>query len=229
MNCLEFRHQCRIDPHSTAADFVQHKQTCARCAAVAAAALDFEYRLEAAFRLPVPPQSAERLHLARALQESRRRRLYASAASVLLVIGGAWMGATQLWPQPVERLVVNHVEAELDHLSENRQLSNADLNRILAGIGVEVRGELGPINYAGLCKMRRKLGAHLVLAGTRGPVTVLLMPGESVTSRRVLRDGQFHGSVLPLVGGSVAILGVGGEDIKVWERRIQIALSGRLS
>jgi len=69
------------------------------------------------------------------------------------------------------------------------------------------------VRYAGICDIRRRPGAHLVLAGERGPVTVLLMPDERVSQRAPLRTGDLEGVVLPVDGGSMAIVGSRGEPL----------------
>jgi hypothetical protein len=71
------------------------------------------------------------------------------------------------------------------------------------------------VRYAGVCDIRRRPGAHLVLAGERGPVTVLLMPDERVSQRTAARRRP-EGVILPVDGGSLAIVGSRGEPWMRW-------------
>ena len=75
MNCLEFRRQLGIDPHSSAAGFVRHRQDCPRCAEAATRALGFESALRRALRVEAAPQLAESILLAQATQQNRRQAL----------------------------------------------------------------------------------------------------------------------------------------------------------
>jgi len=64
MNCLEFRRTLGIDPSSTAAAFVAHREQCARCAEAHARAQAFERRIERALQVPVPESLADAVLLA---------------------------------------------------------------------------------------------------------------------------------------------------------------------
>ena len=46
MNCVEFRRQLGVDPHSSGAEFVRHRADCVRCADAAARAMDFDRDLD---------------------------------------------------------------------------------------------------------------------------------------------------------------------------------------
>ena len=83
------------------------------------------------------------------------------------------------------------------------------------------------VRYAGICDIRRRPGAHLVLAGERGPVTVLLMPDERVSQRAPLRTGNLEGVVLPVDGGSMAIVGSRGEPLNALEHRLRVQFHGK--
>jgi hypothetical protein len=87
-------------------------------------------------------------------------------------------------------------------------------------IGVTLRGDLGEVHYAGLCKMRRGLGAHLVLAGDHGPVTLLVMPEEAAGSSRSVSRGPWRGVILPVGAGSVAIVGPPNEPLEAIGERV---------
>ena len=59
MNCVEFRRQLAIDPQATAADFVQHRAECPRCAEAHARSLAFENDFARALNIAVPAQLAD--------------------------------------------------------------------------------------------------------------------------------------------------------------------------
>ena len=47
---------------------------------------------------------------------------------------------------------------------------------------------VGCVTYAALCEVHRELGAHLVVSGGHGPVSIFILPAERVAaSRRFFR------------------------------------------
>lgn len=64
MNCLEFRRTLGVQPLSTNAEFVAHREQCARCADAHARAQAFERKVERALQVPVPEALADAVLLA---------------------------------------------------------------------------------------------------------------------------------------------------------------------
>lgn len=224
MNCLEFRRRLRDHPSVQDVEVQSHKRECARCAAFAVELAALEERLGQAIRLPVPPGMAERLGLDHILRRARRRQQFAIAATLSAMALGGVLAVSMIWPSSLEAVVVEHIENEPQHLIERRVVSVAELRELLQMVGVSLRGELGDIRYAGLCKMRRGLGAHLVVAGRHGPVTLLVMPHETSDGARSVRRGGLRGVIVPAGNGSVAIVGVPDEPLEVIQERVSAAL-----
>jgi hypothetical protein len=141
---------------------------------------------------------------------------------------GSWLA---LRPEPLDREVLSHIEKEASHLAERRELSPAQVNEVLATLDITVAGDLGTVHYAGTCWIHMRLGAHLVLSGEKGPVTVLLLPDQRVAGRIPIRDRSLRGIIVPVEWGSIAIVGEPGEALDVIERRlrhaVRIATRGR--
>jgi len=224
MNCLEFRSRLSTNPRDHGAEGLAHRATCPACAAFAQQALRFEAHLAEAARLPVPPTLAARLVLNQTIHHTRRRHMFAVAATVLLVLG-AGAGAWQLWrPVPLEEIVVKHVLEERELLAATGTVSPAQVASVLRASGLASRAEIGKVRYAGVCPIGRHAGGHLVLSGDHGPITVLLLPREPVAaSRHFGRDG-FRGVIVPAGHGSMAILGEPGEELAPVEQRLLRAL-----
>ncbi len=86
---------------------------------------------------------------------------------------------------------------------------------------MNVSESLGTVNYAGNCDIRNKQkGAHIVLQGKKGPVTVLIMPAEEVTARRRISDQRFHGVIIPAPRGSYAIVGEHDEALEPYVKQL---------
>ena len=121
----------------------------------------------------------------------------------------------------VSELALAHVNNELHHLEDRLDVPLDKVNSVLAKVGAQLQQDLGKVNYAGTCPIREHTGAHLVVAGVRGPVTLLFMPGEQLDQRQVLQDQRFSGVVLPTANGSIAIVGERGEPLERLERRLR--------
>jgi hypothetical protein len=55
---------------------------------------------------------------------------------------------------------------------------------------------------------------HLVIQGEHGPVTILLLPDEAVDDAVELEGESINGVLLPVGGGSVAIIGEKDEKLE---------------
>lgn len=225
MNCIEFRRALMVDPDSRAPAVRAHAEECEVCAAFARRQAAFERSLADAARVDVPEGLASRVMLRQSLATGRERRAWwlgvsAVAASLVLTVGLVLGVSHYNSPMPVDTLVLDHVNNELHHLHEGQDIKLAQLNNVLRDAGAESRSEIGAVTYAGKCRFRDGYGAHFVVEGSHGPVTVLLMPGEHVNGRLNVQDSRFHGVVLPAGKGSMAIIGELGESLDAFERRL---------
>jgi hypothetical protein len=55
---------------------------------------------------------------------------------------------------------------------------------------------------------------HLVIQGEHGPVTILLLPDEAIDDAVQLEGESINGVLLPVGGGSVAIIGERDEQLE---------------
>lgn len=224
MNCLGFRRALSVRPASQDSEILSHRLACADCDSFARRQAVFERTLAEAIKVEVPEGLASRILLAHGVRlrgGGRVRRRLAFAASVALGLAAAWV-ATR--PGPLDRAVIAHIDEEWSHLTDRGQVALAQVNRVLAPLGMMVDVDIGPVHYAGSCRIRRGLGAHLVLQGEKGPVTVLLLPDEQVKGRLPVRDGRFRGIIVPAGRGSMAIVGQPDEPLEEIERRLRLAV-----
>lgn len=227
MQCLEVRRQLTAEPGSRDPALLAHLAGCSSCAAFARQQQAFEARLAAAVDLPVPEGLSARILLNQSTRLRRRQRYrfgLGIAAGVLLVTGLAGMLLLPRHPAPLEQTVLQHVHDELDHLAGQHAVSPVQLRQLLAAHGVRLENGLGPVRYAGACRIRESEGVHLVVDVNDKPVTVLLMPDESLAERRTFRDERFSGVALPVTNGSMAIIGDDPVAVQQVEQRLREAL-----
>jgi hypothetical protein len=222
MNCLEFRRLLLTEPDTRDPEFLEHRRQCPSCARLATEQRTFERRLAQALAVPVPDDLVPRLILRRALRHQRRLR-YALVAGVALAL----VAGLRLWWVPgaaLEDLAVAHVEEEIEHLQARTELAPAQVAGIVRSLGARLDGALGAVRYAGVCRIGRHPGGHLVLAGATGPVTVLLLPHEPVAARSAFRRGAWHGVLVPADGGGLAVIGPADAPLDDIARRLETAI-----
>lgn len=224
MNCFEFRRLYIADPGSADPEYRRHRETCETCAAFLERQDGFDRTLRAALEIDVPASLDARLILR---QTTRRTHTYkkalAYAASVLVTLGIA--GGAMWWPraQSIDELVIAHIVSEPEHMMSHDVVSANDAREVLRRIGMSLTGDLGVIRFAETCPGRP--GVHLVLAGSRGPVTVLILPANAVKDRQAIAHGGLAGVIVPAAGGSVAIVGLAGESLQHYEQRLRAAIT----
>ncbi|MFQ5756948.1 MAG: DUF3379 family protein [Acidiferrobacterales bacterium] len=233
MNCLEFRRRSLAEPGCQESKFLRHKRNCTRCAEFSLGVMQFDKGLTEALQVEVPNNLASRIILRQSLdadraQRTRKRRLYAWAASVLLTLGlaGGWFTATHV--PPVDRSVIARISEVPASQVAAEQVSYDRLVRVLRTLGGELSGSLGQVSYASIYYMQGLPCGQLVLAGMKGPVNVLLMPGVYVDNRRALRSKQWNGVIVPTANGSMAIVGEQGEALDDVEQQVRSAVIWRL-
>jgi hypothetical protein len=209
MNCLEFRRELLIDPHSSNSEFVAHAHACTGCAQALQRAQAFETSLKSALAIAPPPQLAEKILLRQATEQQRSRQrlrrggaLLALAAGVVLAFG---IGM-RLEAQPISELAVRHLEGEAFLLSETKALPEKDVRNAFKNLGLKVGDLPTDISFAGCCPIGRYSAVHLVIQQRSGPVTVLYLTDANNEGRRdFVRDGWLGRSV-PLGHGTLVLL-----------------------
>lgn len=222
MNCLEFRQRVLADPQDTAPDIQRHTDECPSCAGFLAEQRAFEQELAQAIAVDAPARLHERIVLRQTVQRARSLRQLAYAAGIAIVVGG--MVGLLTWRESVAEAVVGHIVAEPDHLYAQSRVDTQTAYAVLHRVGLTLRGDLAGLRYAENCPIGRTRGAHLVLAGERGPVTVLVLPDRPVAGRQTIQSAGLDGVIIPAARGSVAIVGMPGEALPAFEQRLREAV-----
>lgn len=232
MDCLDFRRRLLADPFCSDEELNRHEAACPRCADFARELKAQELRLRGMFKAIAPPEGmAERVRLAARFEQRaalRRRWWYGAAAGVLVAIG---VSMVSLFTTSLERSdvalaqsVIHHIEDEAHHLHEVGPVKAGRLKWVFERFGAELTADIGPVNFAAECPMRRRNGVHLVLPGSRGPITVFFMPGEMTDVDLPVRSLRFAGHILPTAWGSIAVVGEEGEPLRGLGERLAAAV-----
>jgi hypothetical protein len=227
MNCLEFRRLCLVDPRRHDPGLAAHARSCAPCAQFAREQDERERALRAALQVEAPEGLAARVLLRQSFARRRRPQArLAMAASLVLALGAGLYAWQWLRAPTLASEVFAHVRAEPESLVAAGPVSGAQVDDVLHTLGARVAGEIGEIRYAGLCDIARRPGGHLVVAGTQGPVTLLLLPAEQVARAERWRDGAFEALLVPTGRGALAVVGLPGEPLAAIAERLRLRFVG---
>jgi hypothetical protein len=223
VNCLDFRRRWLTVPNARDLALAQHERACAGCRQFARRGSVFESRLREALAIDVPAGLIDGIKQRRDIVEqvrSRQARLvrYAQGASVCIIaVFVAMLSYQMLGADPhapaLHRGVLAHIAAEQAVLRTRDAPSEARARQLFARYGAQLRGSLGEVKFAGVCRERDFQGVHLVLRGRDGPVTVLYMDGEDAEDTSYFWNDRYDGIVFPVDGGSIAVVGKPGEAI----------------
>lgn len=228
MTCEDARLAIGAAPDESTADLEAHLAGCAQCREFRVQTLALNEHIRRAMQLPPPGFAAgvaaqvgigAPAAIVRTTgRQATLRRGWALAASVLL----AAVAVALLWPvRPGPALageIVRHVSGDEERGSWDNTaiVEQGVLDRVLRQAGVTVALEPShPIVYAHSCVLRGRAVPHLVIQTDIGPVTVLPMPGESLTARQVFSENGLRGVLLPQPGGAIAVLARGTADVGV--------------
>jgi hypothetical protein len=198
---------------------------------------ELEGRIRSALELPLAARASGGgvATLPRAPAVAPRRRfaplplaLAASVALVCVALGIAFLGRPQ---QALASALVEHMAHESDSWSLQRPVPQSALDLVLRRSGVRLdAAATGEIVYAHSCFFRGRYVPHMVVRTARGPVTVLVLPGERIASRLEFAEGGYSGVLLPSAAAPVglAVLGRGDAtpaDLDEVARRMASVLS----
>ncbi len=209
MNCLQFRRTKLATPRQMPNDAAIHALECPSCAEFARDMDRFESQLEVAVNIPVDPGLAQRIVLDGKLKTGRRTRLYAIAASALLVSALAvGIGYRQFAPDTrMLHASVDHVLGEPYAFDSKQAVTQDDLKLAVGNSGGDLKKDFAnAVIYLHDCPVPGGVGKHIIWVTPRGKVTLITMPNQTVHWRA---EGEYKGLITalrPAGRGSFAIV-----------------------
>jgi len=99
-----------------------------------------------------------------------------------------------------------------------------NINLAIRHVGLEAQTTLDRFVSADPCVIDAAPGAHLVLDGVHGPVSVLFFSQTATSVSIALEDNGVFGLIAPCQRGSVVILGQPGERFETIEQQIDASI-----
>lgn len=228
MNCEEARFAVAADPSSNTPGLAEHLSACASCAAYAHDMRTLDIGLHRAMSsVPVPritlpsgPDSVASKPVRGLFM--RPLALAAGLAAVAVLAGVLWVGVPR---QSLASAVVGHMAHEPEAWTQTGSLQSAAVAEVLAQSGVTLRTAVTDVSYASSCWFRGRHVPHLVVQTSQGPVTVMVLPRESIASHTAFSEDGYRGVLVPAGRGSVAVLARDAADLADVSNRVLAAIS----
>ncbi len=229
MNCIEFRHICTSTPKCKDVAYLEHQKTCSSCAKFAKETDLFNRYLHKAVNVSPSPDLVVRILLRQSLSRDKRSRLNyyfssALAASLLLVVSMIFITLHKQEPA-LEQVITSYIKNNPQLPITKQNIHHIELKRLFASVNLSLDGDLGIVKFAKPCYINEQLSLHLILAGDKGSVTVLLMPNSSVNNTIKVNNTSLNGIIVPCPKGSMAILGASGEALDQIKQRFQNSIT----
>ena len=235
MNCEDYRVAIAADPSESFEGGAAHVAACESCIAYRAEMRVLDEVIGKALAIDVPElkipdlppigeddENVVNLPFRRASKISTPAWIGIAAGFALAaIIGVQFAGNGPANDQLLAAEVLAHVDHEpwaltvTDVSVSEEQFSNV----VNSTIGTMDRN-VGLVSYATSCIINGMTIPHLVIQGEHGPVTLLLMPNEMVSSPVSLSGESVNGVILPHGNGSIAIIGQREERIQELEQRV---------
>ena len=184
-----------------------------------------------ALSMPELPEIAESSDVVDISSRSKRRFStpmwlgLAASAALVAVFAGRLLTPGDETVSITASALADEVIAHLDYEPYALQVtdvavSEQRLHSVVNQGGVEINSGIGLVTYAQSCIINGKTVPHLVIQGKLGPVTLLLMPDEEISSAVPLSGESIEGVLLPVGSGSIAIIGERDEDLSGIEEQV---------
>lgn len=226
MNCNEFKKMITESPAGGFAGEVEHVADCAECGSYRMRLQRLDKKIAGALEIAVPPLLMPDLSGTVVAMPKpavwKNPGWLALAASVVLMVAvtADWLQIGGPAPTLAEQVI-----AHLDHepgslLVTDVAVSDQQFAAVARPALVEMDRSIGLISYAMSCKINGHEVPHLVIQGVAGPVTILLMPHETVAQAEEIVGQSIHGVILPVGKGSIAIVGARTEELDQWREKV---------
>ena len=237
MDDFEFRKSAVIDPGNQDPEFLEKTRQSRNNRRFIEKQLSFNQELLDTLALSTPENLTDRIILAQQLSQHKTKQIKnrqkqwrnwlggSIAASIILAFS-----INLIWPETLDsallaQKVINHVHEDTHALNVLMNVPKTNIDTMLASYGGKLNGPIGQVSFLGHCIIGEHTGIHMVLRTSRGIVTVLLLPTQTINGASLLNDSQISGVLYPSQKGSIAILSEQPEAIDQTRQQINRTLN----
>jgi len=239
MNDFEFRKRASANPYDSDEDFAAAARASPQRSQLLEDLKALDVRVRAAANsVAAPTGLSDRLKgLADAAPvtvlpiRSRYQRYYAIAASLVITVGvimssGLGVARPNAADIKFHDDILGHMYREAPRIANaTTDLSMEEINEVIEAAGGHLRDDERiksmHIKFANDCNVVPAVtGAHIVLEGTKGSVSVIMIHNSPVSTEFDVNDPRFKGKIIPFGEGNLIILGEKEESLETYETLI---------
>lgn len=236
MNELEFRQKLLQNPQQLDDEMLQFLEQNPEQKKVVKSHKVFDDELADIMAIEVPEGLQDRILLKQSFDvpaandgQSWYRNALAFAASFALIAVTLWVwqapldsdhhghahyaSADHVMEEAVIEHIIEHAKEAPEIMTDYQEMDEKHLQRIFAAVGATLNKPIDFMSYAGDCEIQGEKGLHLVLQEEAGPVTIIVMPGQTMTGMQAFENSGFQGQMIPVKGAVVAIVGHSDEQL----------------
>ncbi|WP_319380911.1 DUF3379 family protein [Thiomicrorhabdus sp.] len=147
----------------------------------------------------------------------------ASVFALALLVGGSLYYSHQhrtLDGQDYITHIIKHIEADPELMTAYKVPENPhEIQALFSKVGAQLQKPIESMSYAGECDVEGQKGLHIVMQDEQGPVTIIVMPGNRLSAMQAFQSSGYHGELIPVKGGVVAIVANSMEQIALAQLR----------
>lgn len=191
----------------------------------------FEQLLDTVLKAPVAPADLQQKLLAipavaaaadRQAAPASNDSFWRRALPVAACLGLFLVLANRFQPgsnPELEAEILAHVYAEERFLASESHVSLQDVNsRMQERLGAQLQSspdtEAINVVFAKDCFLAKKLSVHMIVDGDTGPVSLMMIPAHVVERETAISDARFSGTITPVAGGTLVVLGNRREPVR---------------
>ena len=225
MDCLTFRRTVLADPRRADGGMIDHVAKCGQCDDYRHEIQRLDSVLESAIKVPMPECLPARILVRQSNKSGRFSEWGLSAAlaacCVIVVIIGLRIDSQES-PLRWQAAVQSYMNQTVFAPGIASSVGHGEVNTVLTRVGVELSPSVGEIAAVVPCVIGDHRGAHLIVSGKHGPVTVLIMPDADIDKPLEFWTAGRSGVIAPCPRGSI---GGANEPIDEIRQRFERAIT----
>jgi|GEM_PF-6930560 hypothetical protein len=229
MNCLQFRQGYLTDPFHQTAESREHRNQCQSCAAFAVE----QDRINAAVERTIRVTPSENLEarilvrqsfLASRVEQRRASMMWAVAAAIVLGIAISVWVILRPAPGTLADAVVSYVRTQPVQTLSLDAMPPEQVQAVLQGERIRFQPDVIPVYHAKPCVINGTRAIYMVVASDSGPVSVVVMPQQTVPDRATFAKAGYQGVIVRCPQGSMAVIGTSSQKVEKVEKRMLAAM-----
>lgn len=144
----------------------------------------------------------------------------AFAATFALAIGSIGIWRAMQVEASLSEAVVAHIVADHEAFEPKQVIASSTLLKVAQRYGVRVHPKAVGLRHMSFCPISGHESVHMVVEGQQAPVTILVLPYETVTEVTPVDQDGWKGLIMPAERGGMAIVGRSTADVMTTKARV---------